>query len=234
MYLWDRYFTKYDALGLVTDKVICGFSPPPDSVLFEHYGWRFRSMGRFEDYPAHRWSDAWIKVLEDVAESRFLLMLEDYWLCRPVDVEAIHMLYDYCNQFQNVLKIDLTMERLFNNGGGMYQFGFNTYNHVGYLDLVKSPAGSQYQMSLWGGLWNRDVMRRFIVSGERAQQIELNGTTRVNQVGDEVLVLGTRQAPILHGNIYQSGRGGKPVYADGGWAIPEADLAELRARGWIE
>ena len=230
VHLWQKYFW-WSAPMQGARQIICGFTPPRG--VKSNYTWEFYSIGRQEDYPADRWSDALIKVLDEVADEQFLLMLEDYWLCRPVDLAAVRMLYDYARQFSNVLKIDLTTDRLYMDGGGRFLYGYNTYNHVGYLDLIKSPPGSQYQMSLWGGIWNRDVMRRFLVPGERAQEVELRGTARVNETGDSVLVLGTRQAPMMHGNVYQSGREG-PVYHDGGWQISQADLAELRVRGWIE
>jgi hypothetical protein len=230
IYLWQKYFW-WSAPILGGHQIICGFTLPQG--VRTNRTWEFYSIGRQEDYPADRWSDALIHVLDHVADEQFILMLEDYWLCRPVDLKAVRMLYDYARQFSNVLKIDLTTDRLYVDGGGRYLYGYNTYNTVGYVDLIKSPPGSQYQMSLWGGIWNRDVMRQFINPGERAQEVELRGTSRVNEAGESVLVLGTRQAPLIHGNIYQSGRDG-PVYHDGGWQIAGADLAELRERGWVE
>lgn len=230
IYQWNKYFWWSAAKPDSVRQIICGFTIPEG---IQAAGWEFYSIGRYEDYPADRWSDALIKVLDTMADEQFILMLEDYWLCRPADQLGIRMLYDYAGQFKNVLKIDLTADRLYVDGGGRYLYGYNTYNTVGYLDLIKSPPGSQYQMSLWGGIWNRDVMRRFLIPGERAQEVELRGTSRVNEAGDTVLVLGTRQSPVLHGNVYQSGRQG-PVYHDGGWQIGEADLAELREKGWIE
>jgi hypothetical protein len=149
---------------------------------------------------------------------------------RPVDVLAVNMLFDYARQFQNVLKIDLGTDRLYINGGANFLYGANTYDNVGYLDLIKSPPGTPYQMSLWGGIWNREQLRRVLVFGETPQDIEIAGTGRVT---DDQLVLGTRQAPLLHGNIFQSRNQGKPVYEDSGWKIKNSDLAFMRKEGWI-
>ncbi len=86
-------------------------------------------------------------------------------------------------------------------------------------------------MSLWAGIWNREQLKRVLVAGETAQEIEIAGTRRVT---DDQLVLGTRQAPLLHGNIYQSRNNGEPVYEDANWAIKPDDLEFMRKEGWIE
>ena len=221
MYLWF----KYCGLENVT---ICCFSRPnlKPALKVDYY-----SLGKQSDWPASRWSEKMIRILDEVAEEQFILMLEDYWLVRPVDVQAIRMLCDYAKQFQNVLKIDLTHDRLYINGGANFLYGANTYDNCGYLDLIKSPPGTPYQMSLWAGIWNREQMRNVLVPGETAQDIEINGTRRVT---DEQLVLGTRQAPMLHANIYQSRNKGTPVYEDANWAIKPDDLAFMKKEGWLE
>lgn len=185
--------------------VFCGFTPINrdgihNQAMIENY-----IIGRQEDYPAHRWSDAFIRVLDNVAEKTFIFMLEDYLLVRDVDNLGVQHLYDYVADREYVLKADLTNDRMWCGGGNRYLYGYNTYGHCGHLDLIRSFVGSDYQMSLWGGVFNRDAIRKFVVPGETAQQLELNGTHRVNSVGDSVLVLGTRQSPFKHANIIQAG-----------------------------
>jgi hypothetical protein len=232
MHLWRKFYTAYTSPEAWSDYdlVICGFSEP-EIDLTQFDPWRFHSIGAYEDYPADKWTDAMLKVLDEVADDVFILLLEDFWLCRPADARGVQFLVNYARQFKNVLKIDLATDRLYMHAGATFACGANTYNHVGHLDLIKSPHGTPYQMSLWGGIWRRDVMRRFIIPGETAQQLELSGTPRVTE---DVLVLGTRQAPLLHGNVYQSRHGKTPTYSDNGWAIPEAEVEFMRGKGWIE
>lgn len=227
MYQWRKY-VNFAHVNYDIDLVVCGFSPVE---YFFRKLTRFHSMGHQANWPVSRWSEKLIKILDEVADEQFILMLEDYWLLRPVDMQAVKMLFDYARQFQNVLKIDLGMDRLYINGGSNFLYGANTYDNVDYLDLVKSPPGTPYQMSLWGGIWNREQLKRVLVPGETPQDIEIAGTSRVT---DDQLVLGTRQAPLLHGNIYQSRNKGEPVYEDAHWAIKPDDLAEMRKEGWIE
>lgn len=193
----------------------------------------FYSIGNQSDYPANKWSDALIKVLNNIAEEIFILMLDDFWLTRQVDITALNMIYGYMQQFQNVIKFDLGTERLFAEGGGKYLYGNHTYNTLGYLDLIKSNHQSAYHMSLWGGMWRRDLLKQILVPNETAQQIELNGTHRLAQYGDEMLVLGTRQAPMMHANVIQGGRWNQDASV-GLPALSESDRKELRELGYIE
>lgn len=198
--MWKRY------AGSSYRLTFCGYSPELTQKLraydldLENY-----IIGRQEEYPANRWSDSFLKVLDNVADRTFIFMLEDYLLARDVDNLGVRHLYDYVYDRDYVLKADLTNDRMWNGGGTRYLYGYNTYGHCGHLDLIRSAVGSDYQMSLWGGIFNRDAIKRFVVPGETAQQLELNGTHRVNSVGDNVLVLGTRQSPFKHTNVIQNG-----------------------------
>jgi hypothetical protein len=218
---WLKYWGLEHQSG-ECQTVICGYK---DIDLF--YQHTFYSIGSQSDYPVHKWSDALIKVLNNVAEEIFILMLDDFWPIRQADINAIDMIYNYMQQFQNVIKFDLGYERL-----GAFGSDIN-YNTLGYLDLVKSNHASPYHMSLWGGMWRRDLLKKILVFGESAQQVELNGTSRLAQYGDEMLVLGTRQSPLRHANVIQAGRWNhEPVM--GLPLLSEADRKKLRELGYIE
>lgn len=192
-YLWDKYY-QADVVG-----VVCGFTKPDDFPS----NWRFVSQGIQSEYPPKRWSERLMSVLDNVADEVFILLLEDYWLVRPTDTTAVKMMHDYMHQFRNVLKFDLSSDRLYANGGGQYLGGANIYDNLGYLDLIKSDYTSPYHLSLWGGMWQRDLLRKLLVYNETAQEIEINGTRRLAEYGDEILVLGTRQVPMWHINAVQ-------------------------------
>lgn len=174
---------------------MAGFTPP-DFRLPENFS--FHSIGPFDEYPVGRWSDALIKFLNEVPDEVFCLMLEDYWVTRPVNVDAVRMLHDYMLQFRNVLKMDLCADRL-------YAMNMQDYDTCGYLDLVKSHHQSPYHMSLMTGLWRKELLLRFLKPEESPWDIEIFGTPRVGQVGDDVLVLGTRQWPVRHILAYRGG-----------------------------
>lgn len=212
MWLWDRYFTP----DISRNNVICGFTPPTFELSKK---FKFYSIGKFEDYPFGKWSDALIRVLDNVADEVFMLMLEDYWLTRQVDTKAVEILYDYMLQFKYTVKIDLCADRL-------YAFGADlNYGTVSYIDLVKSMPGSPYHMSLMAGLWNRDLLKKVIIPGESPHDVEMVGTVRLSHT--EALVLGTRQWPLRHTLAFRGQDASRLLLDD----LNHSDVKEMRELG---
>ncbi len=214
MWLWDKYFQP----DISKSIVICGFTPPTFELSKK---FSFYSIGKFEDYPFEKWSDALLKVLDNVAEEVFLLLLEDYWLTRQVDTKAVKILYDYMHQFRYTVKIDLCADRL-------YAFGADlNYGTVSYLDLVKSMPGSPYHMSLMAGLWNRDLLKKVLIPNESPHDIEMAGTVRLSHT--EALCLGTRQWPLRHTLAFRGQDSSKLLLDE----LKQSDVDEMRELGLI-
>ncbi len=201
------------------EVIVAGFKPPDFDLPLN---FAFHSLGDMADYPVNKWSNALIKLLHAYPDDVFGLALEDYWVCRPVNVQAVTMLYDYMLQFRNVLKMDLYSDRL-------YAGGMTDYNHCGYLDLIRSDPASQYHMSLMWGLWNRELMLRFLIPGESPWAVELEGTSRVARAADEVMVLGTRNMPLRHILAHRRGNPNE-LLLDG---LDPVDVEALRGLGYI-
>jgi hypothetical protein len=170
------------------EVLVVGFTPP-DFELPSNFS--FYSIGKFEDYPAKNWSDAHIKLLKEIEDEAFVLMLEDYWLTRPVDTNAVQVLVDYAIQFKYVAKIDLCADRLYAHGADL------NYGTVSYLDLIGSMPGSPYHLSLMTGVWRREHLLNALRPGWTAHDVELVGTQEFSHNRD-VVVLGTRQWPVKH------------------------------------
>lgn len=197
--------------------IVAGFSPPAFKLP---PNFTFISLGIQEDFPFHRWSDALMRLLYMVDDEAFILMLEDYWITRPVNTGAIKILYDYAIQFGYVLKIDICADRLYAYGTDM------DYGTVSYLDLIKSMPGSPYHMSLWPGIWRRDQLLKCLISNESPHDIEISGTTRVSHMQD-LLVLGTRQYPLM---ITLGLRGGNHSSVNTQGLDPQ-DVQQMKALG---
>jgi len=223
MYLLDKYTDD------TIKPIVCGFTYDHSAkAACSNWNIPFHSIGNYADYPANNWSDAFKRVLDDVADDTFIFMLEDYLLCRRVDMNAVRILFEYAKQHQGLLKVDLCNDRLYADPS-RYLYGANTAFHLDYLDVIESPVGSQYQMSFWGGIFNKVRLLDILVPGETAQEVELNGTTRAN--GLTFQVIGTRQSPMIHGNVYQ---GGKFVgFKGNGWEVSRDDISEMRKEGYL-
>jgi hypothetical protein len=213
-YLW--LFEKYWPHQPVT---IVGFTPP-DFALPAFAD--FLSLGSMSDYPVNRWSDALIKLMSIIPDDPFCLMLEDYWLIKPVYIEAVNMLYDYCRQFGYVCRMDLTGDRLHANGASFY-------GKCGHVDLIWSDPESQYHMSLMTAIWNKHNLARVIIPGETPWQVELEGTPRLRAMREELLVLGSKVWPVRHTLAFRGGDSQKILLDE----IDPADVAEMTALGLL-
>lgn len=213
-WLFNRYWSAEQSV------VVGGYVPPAFNLPAN---FDFYSIGDQKDYPVNKWSNGLIKLLEAYPnETVFCLMLEDYWLSRPVNRQAVRMLHDYMIQFGYTLKIDLMTDRL-------YAAGMTDYGTCGYLDLIRSDPASQYHMSLMTGLWRRDQLLRFLIPDESPWDVELQGTPRVRAAANDVLVLGTRQAPVRHILAHRRGDPNE-LLLDG---LSRADVVELEQLGYL-
>lgn len=188
-YLFNKYWDKSQSV------IYAGFSKP-DFTLPSNF--QFVSLGNQNDYPFNRWSDAFYKALNLIDDTHVVVMLEDYWLIRHVDLRAIKVIWDYSKQFNYVIRFDLTTDRRFAHGSDC------NYGHVEHIDLVKSMPGSPYHLSLMAAVWNIQSLKKVLIPAESPHDIELIGTTRLSHE-QEMLVLGTHQGPVKYSLGYRRG-----------------------------
>jgi len=201
----------------------------------------FLTIGKFEEYPKSMWSDSFIKVCEymrDNDRNHFLFLMDDFWLVRRADVRGINLLYEAMKRNNSLLKVDLATDRLYALGGLKYLYGANTFATEGHLDIIKSYCPSPYHMSFWVGLFSASLLLdHVLVPGETAQEIEVSGTGRLGDRCDDVMVVGTRQAPMRVTNLIRSGHPGQEYrgyhLGDGEWVngIDQVDLEKMREKG---
>lgn len=183
------------------------------------------SIGKFADFPANKWSDGFIAVLNRMLERDidvFWFMLDDYWPIRGIDAQGIKDLYAFHqDNADHILKIDLTYDRL--RAGGVTDYEQHPY--VGHMDMIQADPVSQYHMSLWGGLFSTKLLLDVVKPGWTAQEVELNGTPVLRDKGYKVL--GTRQAPLLHQNVCHAGG----IFNFPGPQVSDVDMNYLRECG---
>lgn len=200
-------------------EVIVGGFAHPDFDLPSN--WTFHSLGPQELFPFGKWSNALAKFLREVEGEVFLLILEDMWPIRPVDTEALDILYRYMLQFEYVAKMDLCGDRL-------YAMGMQPYGHVGRLDLVKSMPGSPYHLSLMPGFWRKRHLMQVLIPDESPHDVELQGTMRLSHY-QEVIVLGTRQWPLRVTLALRGGDSGKLLTDE----IEPGDVERMSKQGLL-
>lgn len=212
-HLFNKYWSPDQPVG------VAGFAEPefdlPDNFTF-------MSLGDQRDYPVTKWSDGMLKLLDLIPHEQFVLFFEDYLLVESVNLEIVYRLYDYMDQFPRIVKIDLAGDRA----------GADPVRELGTwrgIDLLLSDPVSQYHMSLYIGLWRKVLLRELLIPGETPWQVELDGTNRLREYGDAMMVVGTRNLPV---HITLGNRYGDPTvnYLD---ELCAEDMRELAERGLI-
>ena len=170
-------------------------------VIFGYSRPRFHLPQNFEffsiantNYPADRWSNGMISFLKSVRDEHFVFLLNDYWLSRTVDCRGVLACYDYIRSKPEVLRIDLTDDRLY--AGGMFDV-----EAWGNYDIIETPRDTPYQMSTQAAIWNRERMLEVLVPNKSAWEVEIHLTPL-----DEMRVLGTRQSPVRYANGMLKGK----------------------------
>lgn len=208
---WKKY-------GCGVPLIVAGFTKPE----FELPDWiTFHSIGKFEDYPASRWSNALIKLLgHDFSFSHVGILLEDYFLTRTMDVEALVMASHYMQDHPDILRFDLTTDRLNSKN-------FKNLESARRFDLIES-LGDQYDLSLQASYWNVESLLKVARPDESPWQLELDGTGRLKDY-QGMRVVGTRQNPISYLIAVRNGH----FSFDGSWMYPpkqltNSDIQELK------
>lgn len=172
----------------------------------------FVSLGSMADYPADRWSDAVIKALDQVQSDQIIILLEDYWLTRQVDTNAVDAIAAYMRKHKDIVRGDLTTDRL-------YATNLQEVEPWGKLDIIENDPPAQYHFSTQAAVWNVELLKRFMRQGETPWQAELEGTSRMMAAyvaGEPARVIGTRQFPVRYLIAVQGGE----IALDGGYQKP--------------
>ena len=177
--------------------LVAGFTRP-DWDMPNNF--KFHSIGRQEDYPIEKWSDSIIELLHYISDEVIVFMLEDYWLTDKVDVEGVQLLVDYAKKHAEVIRIDLTPDRLHTmrdhpEFAGKYDYKFGK---LGHLDLVKSATGAPYSLAMITSVWRTDNVLSCLQAGWDPWQVEMQGSYKAYLKGDNYMVLGTESIPVPH------------------------------------
>lgn len=183
-YLFNLYWSSLQPV------TVFGYSPPP-FLLPSNFS--FFSIDTY-NYPAEHWSDGFKYFLGTIDDDYIILLLVDYWLCRTVDVRGVSACFEYIRTRPDVLRIDLTADRLYS--GGMFDV-----ESWGCYDIIETPHGTPYQFSTQAGIWNRRMLMSLLEPNKSPWEVEL-----YTPIPDHARVLGTRQYPVRYANAILKGK----------------------------
>lgn len=140
------------------------------------------------------WSDNMLTALQQVKTKYVLVLLDDYWLSKPVEEKRLMQL----------LKI------LQNGNTAFIQTSFNDLNfhngvaHENIPGVVYRKKFGHYKVSLQGGLWDKESLVYLIRPGESPWDFEIAGSIRSHGYPKAFLSL-THDEPIHYLNASHLG-----------------------------
>lgn len=221
-HLFQRYWSTTQPV------VVAGFTPPGFRLP---PNFSFHSIGLFADYPFQKWSNALIDLLRSVEDDHVILMLEDYWLCRPVDVRGVETACEWIATAKDALRVDLTDDRV--HMAARAGLHCRNVERVGNLEIVEAPA-CPYQMSVMAGVWNRRTLLSVLEPNLTPWQVEVGLTKKV--CDSPYKVYATRQWPVKY---ILALRGADPTKLQNfpcfgsHYVLGDGDIEDLRQRGML-
>lgn len=220
MHQWQ----KHNGLALGVPLDVYGYTVPNN---FDTQFATFTSLGKFEDYPVSRWSDGFAKALSKVSDEIVMVLMDDYLMLRGIDDYAVNTFVSYMLANPEVVRFDLSSDRLYANG-------IQDYEPLEHYDLLISNTTIPYHFSLQSALWRTEKLRKLIVLNESPWETEFRAGERLANY-PQWKVLGSRQVPMRYRIAYQGGK----FTLDNGYQVPhvqfsELDLAELKSLGLLD
>lgn len=117
-----------------------------------------------KNYPLEKWTKRIRETLEEIPDNEILLMIDDIFIRKPVDTERIE--YARSNLKGNIACFNF--EKVFNNENQETNLkGFKMRN-----------KGSEYELSLMCGLWNKEKLINVLEKDSDPWAVEYNQETK--------------------------------------------------------
>ena len=180
-YLFNRYWSSLQPVA---------YAGCPKMDLPPNFEWY-----KVDSRIAARWSDGLIEFLQMLDCDIIGWLLEDYYLCRGVNHPAIQSLVEYMHLHPDILKVDLTSDRLHSGKA-------EDIDYWGHLDIIRTPWETPYQFSTQAALWNRKHLLDVLKPEMSPWDFELR-----SDYPEKLHVCGTRQWPVRYCNAVGMGLG---------------------------
>lgn len=188
IYLFNTFWSELQPVTII------GYSPPAFDLP---PNFTFFSIDSHE-YTAEHWTNGILKFLSTTEEEIFCLLLDDYWLTRTVDHVGVASFADYMRIHPDILRFDLTTDRLHARGDARDALELEAWGHY---DLIYTPNDTPYQVSLQAALWRKSLFTRVFEADKSPWQAELYST-----IPDDMRVVGSRQWPLRYANAVNKGK----------------------------
>jgi hypothetical protein len=213
---WGRYGRIDDSMKARASMVVCGVNLP-DKIPA---GWGVYCAGQDIEYQLN-WVGHLRHALNHLGGTDLvLLLMDDYWLTKPVRLDGLWESLDYMKKYLHVSKIDLTNDR-------------RGFPHLWLEDssYIQSYRDAPYITSTQAALWRQKFLRNCLANDAWTPwQFELDGTTQIIQRREQgyldYVVMGHKEPVMQYANV--SLRGQEELRLGG---LSEDDVLQLKSEG---
>lgn len=221
-YLFNKFYPNQEVTVVRYDV-----RPPKLPANFNQF-----AIGLQSDYS---WSGGLKYYLESIDDEFVMLMLDDYYLDKPVDVSKIDCLRQFIEFNSKVVKIDLTNDRS-KVKHDLYEDSILTCvtnNGQNEIEMIQSDINAPFLASVQAAIWRKDFLIAILNNKDNAWQFEKNKRTKKYLQDNNAVILGCVNPPMSYVNAV-GGEGNNPGQYDLK-KIPSWMIDELKANGvWKE
>lgn len=195
-YLFNKFYPNQEVTVVRYDV-----RPPKLPDNFKNF-----AIGKQDDYS---WSGGLKYYLSQIDDEFVLLMLEDYYLDKLVNKDVIDALIDVIERNKDIVKIDLTDDRLkvehsdYKNIKYLSEFGVKT------IKTIQSSINAPFLASVQSAIWRKDFLESILNTKDNAWQFEKNKRTKDYLKKHNGVILGCVNPPMSYVNAV-GGEGHKP------------------------
>lgn len=203
-YLFNKFYPNQEVTVVRYDV-----RPPKLPENFKQF-----AVGQQSNYS---WSGGLKRYLEDIEDEFVLLMLEDYYLDKNVDVVMIEHIITEMMIDPKIAKIDLTNDR-------------SKVEHKKISEFyIQSDINAPFLASVQAAIWRRDFLIAILNNKDNAWQFEKNKRTKKYLTDHKAVILGCVNPPMSYVNAV-GGEGNKPGQYDLK-KFPQWMIDELKEKG---
>lgn len=211
-YLFNKFYPNQDVTVVRYENRPYGL---PDN--FNNF-----AIGQQANYS---WSGGLKCYLDSIQNEFVLLMLEDYYLDKPVNIVLIESIITFMTANPHVVKFDLTDDRtkvLHRD----YKWKL-IVNDKDVYDVIQSDVNAPFLSSVQAAIWRVDFLKAILNTKDNPWQFEKNPRTKKYLKEHNGVILGCVNPPMSYVNAV-GGEGNKPGQYDLK-KIPQWIIDELKA-----
>ena len=167
---------------------------PPEELLPENF--KFISLGT-EDEP---WSDQMIEILEQIPDSQFIYLREDYYLLKPVPIDKVQALWDFMRGCGDYKRMSLQSIKDYTQPVKKFFSEIMMQN----IKLYRMEWDAEYLCSFEASIFRKDLLQKYLVAGEGSQEGENNTSNRMKKKYEVVLI--PEETILYYKDAFRGGR----------------------------